>query len=321
MRIINKKAAVSTAVVGLLAFGAVASSGGSAFASPMPNGLITGCTSDSAIAVGLQPNCTAIGGSVGSPTAVIIDLDTDQLAQLISDQLGQGLSASWTLSCVVNGAAVNVPGTYDVTSASQTPFTVIDLQTAVGSPEPNQCSVNDLTVETTLPLNASDGEELTSPFTAGVAALAATAVPGSIYQQEGSTSTGAKSALCADDTANGNAGSKIQGYQCLGDLADSFVQTSAGQLMHNGDCVTASGSSVVLAACTLGATNQEWSQSTAGGQLTVNSSGLCLTAPSAKNGTQLTVASCGSGANQKWTIPVQAAPVSGASALRYHFAK
>ncbi len=317
MRIFTK-AVVSTTAVGLLAFGAVVGSTGSALAAPSPNALITGCTADTGtIAVGVQPNCLAIGGTVDNPTSVIIDVDTDQLGTLIADQTGQGLNASWVLSCVVNGATVSVPGTYDVTSTTQSPYTVINLQTTVGSPEPTQCTVEDLTVHTALALNASDADVLTSPFTAGVVALANTAVPGAIYQQEGTTSGGAHAVLCADDTANGNAGSKIQSFQCLSDLADSFVQTSVGQLVHNGDCLSVSGSNVVLARCAASATDQEWSQSAVGGELRIKSTGRCLTAPSAKDGVQLTVRACTGKSNQKWHIPARSASVS--STVHYSF--
>jgi hypothetical protein len=60
---------------------------------------------------------------------------------------------------------------------------------------------------------------------------------------------------------------------------------------------------VVLATCAVGAQSQQWSQSTVGGTVTNQSSNTCLTVPSPKDGTQLTVAGCGNGANQKWHIP------------------
>jgi hypothetical protein len=109
--------------------------------------------------------------------------------------------------------------------------------------------------------------------------------------------------LCADDTANANAGSKIQAFQCLSDLADYYVQSSSGQLVHNGDCVGLAGNKVVLQSCVAGEQSQRWSQSTVGGTLTNQSSNTCLTAPSPTDGTQLTVASCHGGANQKWHLP------------------
>jgi hypothetical protein len=215
----------------------------------------------------------------------------------------------------VNGASVNVPGTYDVTSTSQVPYTIINLQTAVGSPTPNQCSIEDLTVHTALALIPSIVRRSTlrerGPaavgFTVGVAALASTAVPGAIYQNEGRTSAGARAVLCADDAANGNAGSKIQSFQCLSDLADAFVRTSSGQLVHNGDCVGLSGGTVILSTCTAGEKSQEWLQSAVGGRVWNRSTGTCLTAPSALARIQLTVTPCGTGANQKWHLPAASA--------------
>jgi hypothetical protein len=316
---IFKKAAVSMTAFCLLALGAVVGVGGPALAAAGPDGLITGCEAQvNAVTNGLEPNCEAIGGTIDNPTVIAVYVDTDDLGALIDDQPGQGMDASWTLSCVVNGASVNVPGTYDVTSTSQVPYTIIDLQTAVGSPTPNRCSIEDLRVQTALTLGMSisrlsalrehalDGSE---GFTVGVAALANTAVPGAIYQTEGTTNAGARAALCADDTANGNAGSKIRSFQCLNDLADAFVQTRSGQLVHNGDCVGLSGSKVILSTCTAGEESQEWLQSATGARVWNRSTGTCLTAPSLLAGIQLTVTSCGNGANQKWHLPaVSAAP-------------
>jgi hypothetical protein len=152
--------------------------------------------------------------------------------------------------------------------------------------------------------HAFDGSET---FTVGVAALANTTVPGAIYQAEGTTRAGTQAALCADDTDNGNAGSKIQSFQCLNDLADAFVRTSSGQLVHNGDCVGLSGGNVILSACTAGEESQEWLQSAVGARVWNRSTGTCLTAPSVLAAIQLTVTSCGNGANQKWHLPAPSA--------------
>jgi hypothetical protein len=298
---IFKKAAVSMAAVSLLALGAVVGVGGSALAAAGPGTLITGCEAQvNTVANGFEPNCEAIGGSIDNPTVIVVDVDTDDLGTLIDDQKGQGMD----------------------------PFTIINLQTAVGSPMPNRCSIEDLTVQTALSLiplilrpstlgeNALRENALRqhalgdSSFTVGVVALASTALPGGIYQAEGTTKGGARAVLCADDTANGNAGSKIQGFQCLNDLADSFVRTSSGQLVHNGDCVGLSGSKVILSTCTAGETSQEWLPSAVGARVRNRSTGTCLTAPSVMEGIQLTVTPCGNGANQKWHLPAaSAAPV------------
>jgi hypothetical protein len=317
---IFKKTAVSMTAFCLLALGAVVGVGGSAHAANGLEGLITGCEAQvNTVTDGFEPNCEAIGGTTDNPTVIVVYVDTDDLGALIDDKPGQGMDASWTLSCVVNGTSVKVPGTYDVTSTSQAPFTIIDLQAAVGSPSPRRCSIEDLTVQTALTLGVAIRRSSThrehsldgpDDFTIGVAALASTAVPGAVYQPEGTTNAGAQAALCADDTANGNAGSKIQGFPCLSDLADAFVRTSSGQLVHNGDCVGLSGSKVILSTCTAGKASQEWLQSAVGARVWNRSTGTCLTAPSARAGVQLTVTSCGNGANQKWHLPgAFAAPV------------
>jgi hypothetical protein len=311
------KAVTSTVTVGLLAFGAVAGSGGSALAGPAPaSGVpITGCsTSVTGVTVGFVPNCTAVGGTMDHPnTSIVVGFEetTDLLAKLVDDQNGQGFTAQWSLVCDVDGATVTAPGSYTVTSTSQAPFTTIDLQSAVGSPDPNQCSVEGLAMHTLLPLVAVDIDEAV-PFQIAVAALATTAAPGAIRQDEGTTSAGAHAALCADDTANGNAGSKIQGFECLSDLAQDFVQTSTGQLVNNGDCMTATkGGGVLLDKCVAADTSQRWTQTTPGGTLKDVSTGTCLTAPSVKNGTPLTVKACGGAARQQWALPaLTPAPVS-----------
>jgi hypothetical protein len=306
------KAGASTVTVGLLAFGAVVGSGGSAFAGPDPYSLITGCTTSvDDVAVGFVPNCTAISGAIEYPnSSIFVEVEETEgtLGTLISDQPGQGFEATWNLVCVVNGAPVTAPGSYEVTSTTQAPFTTIDLQTAVGSPDPNQCQVEDLTMRTLLPLNAADLDDVV-PFQIGLAAVAIPAVPGAIRQDEGATSGGAHAAICADDTANGNAGAKIQAFQCLTDHAQYFIQTSAGQLVHNGDCVSVTkGGTVVLATCVVNDTVQRWTQSKVGGTVENQSTGTCLTAPSVSNGTPLTVNACDSAAHQQqWDLPTATA--------------
>ncbi len=311
------KAAASASAVGLLAFGAVAAGGGSAFAStagsvavPADTGSGTSVTSCSAqnggVSVGLVPNCTAGTSTVNNPTSLTITLNTTALGQLLNIIPTLGLQATWNLSCDVNGHTVSDPGSYTVTTVTQTGVDPIDLTSAVGSPEPNSCTVSDLKVQTTLAL----GVDLLNLdlFTVGVDATATTAVPGAIYQNEGTTKAGAHAVVCADDTKNGNSGAKIQSYQCLSDLADYFVQTSNGQLVHNGACMTANGGGVTLATCT-GGNNQTWTQSSVGGELRNKSSNSCLTATSLKDGVQLQVKSCTGKANQKWNLPKKSAAV------------
>jgi Ricin-type beta-trefoil lectin domain len=321
------KAVAFTATVSLLAFGVVAVSGGPAFAVVNPYTLITGCvTGVDDVSVGYVPNCVAIGGTIEHPnTTIVLGLDstTDAFDALINDQDGQGFDASWDLVCSVNGSAVNVPGSFDITSTKQSPVTTVNLQKAVGSPDPNQCTVEDLQMHTILPLVAADLEKAV-PFEIGVAAEAGTAVPGAIHQEAGTTSAGARAELCANDPANGNAGAKIQAFQCLSDLADSFVHSSKGQLVHNGDCVSVTaGGKVLLARCASNDTREQWGQSKPGGTVENQSTDTCLTAPSVKAGTQLTVEKCGSAANQRWFLPaptpVPAAPTE--SALRAALAR
>jgi len=305
------KAVASTATVGLLAFGAVAGSGGSAFARPEPYALITGCTAMvSGVGVGFVPNCTAAGGTIEHPDSSIgigIEESTDELDALIDGQPGQGFKALWDLACDVNGTTVNSPGSYVITSTGQPSYKTIDLQAAVGSPDPNQCSVEDLTVTTLLPLNAEDIDEAV-PFQIGAEAVAITAVPAAIHQDEGTTPGGAQAELCVDDTANAEAGAKIQGFECLSDLAQYFVRTSTGQFVHNGDCISVAGGYVLLARCVANDTVQQWTQFKAGGTVENQATGTCLTAPSVKNGTPLTVKACGSAAHQQWDLPAAALP-------------
>jgi hypothetical protein len=304
------KAVAATATVGLLAFGAVVGSGGSALAGQDPYALITGCTTSvNDVSVGYVPNCAAVSGTIEHPnTSIIVGIVTSEnvLGTLLDDQDGQGYEASWGLVCSVNGTTVTTPGSYQITSTTQSPFTTINLQTAVGSPDPNQCAVEDLQVQTILPLVAADLDEAV-PFEIGGAAEATTAVPGAIRQEAGTTSGGARAELCADDTANGDAGTKIQAFQCLGDLADSFVQTSAGQLVHNGDCLSVTAGRVVLAKCAASDAHQRWGQSKIGGTVENQSTDTCLTDPSVKDGTQLTVKTCGKAANQQWNLPAATA--------------
>jgi hypothetical protein len=308
------KAVAATATVGLLAFGVVAGSGGTAFAgqNPNPETPITGCaTAVNDVAVGYVPNCMAVGGVIEHPNASIIlgvETTADTLGTLIGDQTGQGLMVSWNLVCDVNGVTVQTPDSYQVTATTQSPFTVIDLQKAVGSPDPSECEVETMTAATLLPLVAADLDEAL-PFQIGAVAEGTTAVPGEVYQPEGTTGAGAHAELCADDTGNGDAGARIQGFQCLSDLADSFVQSSTGQLVHNGDCVSVTaGGYAFLARCAANDTLERWTQAKVGGPVRNTSTGTCLTAPSLANGIQLTVKACGNAANQQWHLPAAAAP-------------
>jgi hypothetical protein len=305
------KAVASTATVGLLAFGAVGGSGGTAFAGQGPSYLpIALCSSSVAdVAIGYVPNCEAEGTIEYPNSSIAIGFEvTDSVSTLIDDQEGQGLTLSWELACLVNGTTVDSSGSYQDTDASQEDaYTVIHLQKAVGSPDPSLCLVEEAG-ETLLPLNEEDLDEAV-PFQIGVASVTTIAAPGAIYQEQGTTSAGAHAELCADDAANGDAGAKIQAFQCLSDRADSFVQASTGQLVHNGDCVSVTaGGYAFLARCAANDALEQWTQSKVGGTLKNQWTGTCLTAPSVNNGIQLTVTACGSAANQQWYLPAAAAP-------------
>jgi len=106
---IFKKAAASTVAIGLLAFGAVAGSGGAALANTGES--VTACSAQyGALAIGLLPNCTAGDSTIDHPTSITITLNTTALGALLNVIPGEGLAETWNLSCVVNGGAVSVPG-------------------------------------------------------------------------------------------------------------------------------------------------------------------------------------------------------------------
>jgi hypothetical protein len=300
-----KKAAVSMAAVGLLAFGAVAGGGDSAFAAT--NQEITGCDANfGALALGLFPNCTAGDDTADNPTSITITINTTSLGALLNAIPGLGEKATWTLECQVSGQLVSVPGSYTVTTTSQSASDTIDLQTAVGSPAPNTCSVNDLTVSTTLALDI--GALGLGVLTMGVDATANTVTPGAIYATYPTDKDGAHAAVCADDKGNGNVGEAVQSFQCLSDLADYWVQVDSHQLVHNGDCLTDEGGSAALETCVAippNGSGQVWMHDASGAGLLENGNGGCLTAPSAGtvDGTTLKIGDCKSAVGTVWTIP------------------
>jgi len=302
---ISKKAAVSAVAAGLLALGAVAGSGGSAFAaSAQP---VTGCTADfGALSIGLLPTCTAGDSTIANPTSISITLNTTTLGSVLN-ALGLGMKATWTLSCVVDGSTDNVPGSYSDTSLSQSATDVIDLQSAVGSPNPSSCTVEDLTASTTAALGI--GILGLNLITVGATATADTGVPGAVYSNYPKDSSGAHAVVCADDTGNGNQSSTIQAFQCLSDLADFWLQTSNGQFVHNGDCLTDTGSSVLLERCVANPSNgsgQVWNASSSGAGEMSNADGDgCLTAPASGtvDGAALRMAACHHATGQSWTVP------------------
>jgi hypothetical protein len=182
---------------------------------------------------------------------------------------------------------------------------VIDLQSAVGSPDPSSCTVSDLKATSLASLTA-----LTlNLITIGASATADTGVPGAVYANYPADKAGARAEVCADDTGNGNAGTGTQAYQCLSDLADQWIQLGTGQFVHNGDWLTDTGSGVAIERCIASppdSSGQVWSGSSGGaGELTNADGNGCLTAPS--SGTidsgLLRVAACHFAVGQECTIP------------------
>jgi hypothetical protein len=303
---IFKKAAASTVAVGLLAFGAVAGGGGSALAATAQP--VTGCSATlGAIALGLFPNCTAGDSTIANPTSITITLNTTSLGALLNVIPGLGMTASWNLSCVVDGNPHTSSGSFTVTSLVQSASRTIDLQSAVGSPNPSSCTVSNLKARTTLALSL--GALGLPPITIGANATADTGVPGAVYANYPRDSAGAHAVVCADDTGNGNAGSNIQAYQCLSDLADQWIQMGTGQYVHNGDCMTDTGATVKLERCIASPSNssgQVWhGRSSGAGQLSNADGNGCLTAPSSGTiaGAVLRVAACRGAVGQAWTVP------------------
>ena len=115
---------------------------------------------------------------------------------------------------------------------------------------------------------------------------------------------------CTDDTGNNSAlRNKIQIWSCTGGAAQNWG-FSHGELTHNGMCLNdqasgGSGSKIVLWSCDR-TPNETWTHNSRGQYVLAAHGGtLCLDDPgySTKNGTQLIVYTCNSGANQRWSLP------------------
>jgi hypothetical protein len=301
---IFKKAAISVAATSLLALGAVAGGGGSASAATDQS--LNGCNATYGIILGLSllPTCTAGDSTIANPTSVTITLNTSSLGSVLN-LLGLGVKASWTLACTVDGSQVTSNGSFQVTTLSQSATDTIDLQTAVGSPNPSSCTVTGLKATSLASLTAL-GLNL---ITIGVSATADTGVPGAVYANYPSDSDGAHAVVCADDTNNGNSGTSIQAYQCLSDLADQWIQMGTGQFVHNGDCLEDNGGAVTIEKCIANPSSgsgQIWSASNSGAGEMSNADGSgCLTAPSSGTiaGAPLRMAACRGSVGQNWTVP------------------
>jgi hypothetical protein len=93
---------------------------------------------------------------------------------------------------------------------------------------------------------------------------------------------------------------KIVIWTCAAGAAQNITFAANGELVVVGDCVTGA-PNAVLGKCA-GATSQHWTR-LSNGEYVLYSNGKCLTAPSATNGTQLTLAACANTANQHWAWP------------------
>jgi hypothetical protein len=304
-----RKMAVTLTAAGLAAFGAIAGSGGAASAATGQS--VTGCSvMSNELALNVTPTCTATTSTVLNPTSFTISANSSFFTVLggLGDLLKQTLAenVTYTLSCSVNGTNATYDGSFQATSATQSQ--VVNLQSVVGSPEPNSCTLSNLQATSLVTLDTALvtllGEDT---FTFGVTATADTAAPGALWQQTAKNGAGAYADICVDDAGNGNANAIAQVYQCNSDLAQSWVWANSDQIVHNGDCLDLSGSKVILAKCGDG-TSQKWQINGVNGNFNTivnQSSSQCLTASKATDFTQLTVATCTGAANQKWTGPAK----------------
>lgn len=302
-----RRIAAAAASTGLLVVGGLAAATGTAHAAPTPT-QVTTCSygTGTTVVAAVFPNCTSTG-SVNNPTDLEINLNPNGLlapiwGTIILPLLG-GIKVSYNGNCVVDGSPKTFSGSYQATSSSAPTKTILNLQSLVGSPVPNSCTVT-FTVSTIAAIPTILG--LITPFTIDASVQSITATPGAVWQDAGTTSTGAKAAICADVKNNGNAGTAIQAFTCLGALSSFWSATGTGQLVHNGDCLTDSGNAASLQPCTAGSTSQYWTAGTSKSELVNRGAATgqgCLTAPSYANGTQLTLAACTGAANQLWTAP------------------
>jgi hypothetical protein len=69
---------------------------------------------------------------------------------------------------------------------------------------------------------------------------------------------------------------ELQVFTCLSDLADFWTQTATGQFVHNGDCLTDSGSKASLQTCTAGDTSQYWTSAGSAFELVNKGAPACL---------------------------------------------
>ena len=299
-----RTAAAALAATGIAALGAVTATGGVANAATDLS--ITGCSTNVGVLThGLFVNCSAPTGTIYNPTQITVTVNKTALTALLGD-LGVGVKVQYDLACSVDGRTEVWHKNFTATKPNEN-VQVVDLQQTVGSPAPNQCQVQNLSAASLVSLSV-----LKYPILGfGVDATGNNGIPGAIWAQYPPSTSGAGSTVCADDTGNRNAGTKIQAFQCEQDLADQWLQVS-NQLVHNGDCMTNDGGRVKLEKCEPGqdaaAPNQTWNvmgNPYSAGEIT-QGSGWCLSAPKSGmvDGAQLTVRRCGSaGYVQQWKAP------------------
>jgi Ricin-type beta-trefoil lectin domain/Putative Ig domain len=111
---------------------------------------------------------------------------------------------------------------------------------------------------------------------------------------------GYSSKCLGDYNAKTTAGNKIVIWTCTAGAAQNITFATNTELLVVGNCVTGT-TTAFLEPC-IGATSQEWTRQS-NGEYVLKSNGKCLTAPSANNGTQLTLAACENTANQHWSVP------------------
>ena len=203
----NIRAAVAAfAASGLAAFGALAATGGVANAAQDLS--ITGCSINSAL-VGVQilPTCEAADGTIYNATEVTATVDPSFLQAFVGHITGIGVEVRYDLVCSVDGKWVTAHEHFQANDPHHN-WQVVDLQQAVGSPEPNQCTVKDLRATSLASVTLLNHQILGF----GVSVKGDNGVPGAIWAQYPNSTSGAGSTVCADDTANGNAGTQM----CVG---------------------------------------------------------------------------------------------------------
>ena len=167
-----------------------------------------------------KPNCSAPTGTIYNPTQLTVTVDKSFLTQFLG-VLGIGVKVKYDLKCSVDGSDVIRHEEFTATKPNEN-WQVVDLQQTVGSPEPNQCQVQNLSARSLVSLTVRNAKV----FSFGVDVTGNNGVPGAIWAQYPPSTSGAGSTVCADDTGNRNAGTKIQAFQCEQDLADQWIQVS-----------------------------------------------------------------------------------------------